>query len=132
MLVVVFLYTKKYKVSFLWLFDRLAISMAIFAFFIRVANFINSEILGIPTDLPWAVTFQQVDMLPRHPVQLYEAFTFLGIFVLLVCIYNRSKIIHKGSLLGLFLILTFIARFFLEYFKFIDIIEFSKYFKWVQ
>ena len=116
-LVVVFLYTKKYKVSFLWLFDRLAISMAIFAFFVRLANFINSEILGIPTDLPWAVTFQRVDMLPRHPVQLYEAFTFLGIFVLLVCIYNRSKIIHKGSLLGLFLILTFIARFLLEYFK---------------
>ena len=56
-------------------------------------------------------------MLPRHPVQLYEAFTFLGIFVLLVCIYNRSKIIHKGSLLGLFLILTFIARFLLEFFK---------------
>ena len=116
-LVVVLLYTKKYKVSFLWLFDRLAISMAIFAFFVRLANFINSEILGIPTDLPWAVTFQRVDMLPRHPVQLYEAFTFLGIFVLLVCIYNRSKIIHKGSLLGLFLILTFIARFLLEYFK---------------
>ena len=116
-LVVVFLYTKKYKVSFLWLFDRLAISMAIFAFFVRLANFINSEILGIPTELPWAVTFQRVDMLPRHPVQLYEAFTFLGIFVLLVCIYNRSKIIHKGSLLGLFLILTFIARFLLEFFK---------------
>ena len=116
-LVVVFLYTKKYKVSFLWLFDRVAISMAIFAFFVRLANFINSEILGIPTDLPWAVTFQRVDMLPRHPVQLYEAFTFLGIFVLLVFIYNRSKIIHKGSLLGLFLILTFIARFLLEYFK---------------
>ena len=116
-LVVVFLYTKKYKISFLWLFDRLAISMAIFAFFVRLANFINSEILGIPTDLPWAVTFQRVDMLPRHPVQLYEAFTFLGIFVLLVCIYNRSKIIHKGSLLGLFLILTFIARFLLEFFK---------------
>jgi len=116
-LVVVFLYTKKYKISFLWLFDRLAISMAIFAFFVRLANFINSEILGIPTDLPWAVTFQRVDMLPRHPVQLYEAFTFLGIFVLLVCIYNRSKIIHKGSLLGLFLILTFIARFLLEFLK---------------
>ena len=116
-LIVVFLYTKKYNISFLWLFDRFAISIAIFAFFVRVGNFINSEILGIPTDLPWGVTFQRVDMLPRHPVQLYEAFTFLGIFVLLVCIYNRSKIIHKGSLLGLFLSLTFVSRFLLEYFK---------------
>ena len=116
-LVVVFLYTKKYKISFLWLFDRLAISMAIFAFFVRLANFANSEIFGIPTDLPWAVTFLRVDMLPRHPVQLYEAFTFFGIFVLLVYIYNCSKNIPKGSLLGLFLSLTFVARFLLEYFK---------------
>ena len=116
-IVVVFLYTQKYKLSFIWLFDRFVISIAIFSFFIRVANFLNSEVLGIPTSVPWAVTFRQVDMLPRHPVQLYEAFTFLGIFVLLVYIYNRSKIIHKGFLLGLFLSLTFVARFLLEYLK---------------
>ena len=116
-IVVIFLYTKKYKINFIWIFDRLVIAIAIFAFFIRLANFANSEILGIPTDLPWAITFLKFDLLPRHPVQLYEAFTFLMIFVLLVYIYSKSRTVHRGSLLGIFLSLTFTARFLLEFLK---------------
>ena len=117
LLVVVFLYTRKYNLSRLWLLDRLAISTALFGFFVRLANFINSEILGIPTNVAWGVTFKRIDILPRHPVQLYEAFAYLSIFVLLWWIYKNSKVIREGSLLGLFLSLTFIARFILEFFK---------------
>ncbi len=110
-----YLYQRKYKMSFSWLLDRLAISTALFGFFVRMGNFVNSEIIGIQTNVPWAVIFSRIDNLPRHPAQLYEALSYLAIFVLLFVAYRFSKIKnHSGAILGVFLVLVFTARFFIE------------------
>jgi len=109
---------KRYKVDFLWLIDRLVIPTALFGFFVRMGNFMNSEILGKPSEVPWAVIFERVDTLPRHPAQLYEAFSYLLIFFVLLFIYKKNyKRLQKGFLFGLFLTLVFTARFLIEYVK---------------
>ena len=111
-------YAKKYQMPYLWLLDRLAIPTALFGFFVRAANFVNSEILGIPSNVAWAVVFQRIDNIPRHPVQLYEAFSYLLIFFVLMVIYKGQKQNQpQGKLLGVFLILVFSARFIIEFFK---------------
>ena len=109
---------KKYKTDFLWLIDRLVIPTALFGFFVRMGNFMNSEILGKPSDVPWAVVFARVDLLPRHPAQLYEAFSYLIIFFILAFIYKKNyKTLQKGFLFGLFLVLIFTVRFLVEFVK---------------
>ncbi len=109
---------KKYKIDFLWLIDRLVIPTALFGFFVRMGNFMNSEILGKPSELPWAVVFERVDMIPRHPAQLYEGFSYLIIFFILTYIYKRNyKKLQKGFLFGLFLVLIFTVRFLVEFVK---------------
>ncbi len=114
----VYFYQKKFQISYLWLLDRLAIATALFGFFVRIANFVNSEIVGHPTNVPWAVVFAKVDMLPRHPAQLYEAISYLAIFVLLAICYRYSDIKrHVGALFGLFLCLIFSARLAIEVVK---------------
>ena len=109
------LYAKKYDANYLWLLDRLAISTALFGVFVRSANFVNSEILGVTTNVPWAIIFSRVDNFPRHPAQLYEAFAYLIIFIVLISIYRKYKANSpNGLLLGTFLVLTFTARFLIE------------------
>jgi len=110
--------TKKYKVEFLWLIDRLIIPTAFFGFLVRMGNFMNSEIVGTRTDVPWAIIFSKVDSFPRHPAQLYEAFSYLIIFFILLSIYKLSKAkVRVGLMFGLFLTLIFSARFLIEYVK---------------
>ncbi len=117
-IVACYLYQRKHQIGFLYLLDRLAISTAIFGFFVRAGNFINSEIIGIPSQVPWAIIFARIDNLPRHAVQLYESIAYLTIFFILFCAYRFSKIkSYSGALLGVFLVLVFTARFILEYFK---------------
>lgn len=117
-IIATYFYQRKYKMSFLWLLDRLAISTALFGFFVRFGNFINSEIVGNPSDVPWAVIFSRIDNLPRHPAQLYEAISYLVIFTVLFIAYRITKIKERsGALLGMFLILVFSARFVIEFFK---------------
>jgi len=113
------LYVRKYKVNFLWLLDRVAIPTALFGFFVRMGNLMNSEILGKPTELPWAIIFSRVDMLPRHPAQLYEAFSYLLIFFLLTYMYKTKETLvqKRGFLFGLFLVLIFSVRFLVEFVK---------------
>ncbi len=113
------LYVRKYKVNFLWLLDRVAIPTALFGFFVRMGNFMNSEILGKPTEVPWAIIFSRVDNLPRHPAQLYEGFSYLIIFLVLTYIYKTKKSLvdRKGFLFGLFLVLIFTVRFLVEFVK---------------
>ncbi|WP_425602021.1 prolipoprotein diacylglyceryl transferase [Shewanella insulae] len=111
-------YHRKMKLPFLFLLDRLAIATAIFGFFVRMANFVNSEILGVPSDKPWAIVFERVDMLPRHPAQLYEALAYLTIFIALWIIYKTTEMKQKqGALFGLFLVWVFSARFLIEFVK---------------
>lgn len=111
-------YQRKMKMPFLFLLDRLAIATAIFGFFVRMANFANSEILGVPSNKPWAIVFERIDSLPRHPAQLYEAIAYLVIFIVLWLIYRATQMKQKqGAIFGLFLLLVFSARFGIEFVK---------------
>ena len=118
-LIAIFLYSRnKAQEPYLWLLDRIAIAGGLVGFFIRIGNLFNSEIIGTPTTLPWAFIFEKVDNIPRHPVQLYESITYGLIFIVLLTIYKKQR--HKvkqGFLTGLFLLLVFTARFFLEFVK---------------
>ena len=117
-IIAVWLYTKRNQLDLMWLLDRLAIATALFGIFVRSANFINSEIVGKPTDVPWGIVFQRIDNIARHPAQLYEAIAYLVIFVVLTIVYKTTSVKNrKGMLLGLFLIMTFTARFVIEFFK---------------
>lgn len=85
---------------------------------VRCANFLNSEIVGNPTDGSWGVVFERVDAVPRHPVQLYEATAYLVIFLILLTVYRRyGRHTPHGLLTGIFFASVFLARFVPEYFK---------------
>ncbi|MCY1718797.1 prolipoprotein diacylglyceryl transferase [Prolixibacteraceae bacterium Z1-6] len=112
------LYCRKYKVKFLWVLDRLAIATPLTGAFIRFGNFMNSEIIGSPTNSEYGVVFNRVDLLPRHPAQLYEACSYLLIFGLLLWFYSKQIEKRKnGFIFGLFLVLLFAVRFLIEFFK---------------
>ena len=113
-----YFYTKKNNLNFIWLLDRLAIATALFGIFVRSANFINAEIIGKATNVPWAVVFERIDNIARHPAQLYEAIAYATIFIVLTLLYRLTKIKqYQGMLLGLFLMMTFTARFIIEFYK---------------
>ncbi len=104
------------------LLDFVSVPTAFAGFCIRLGNFINQEILGTPTNLPWAVVFghpaDHSVPVPRHPVQIYEALFYLATFFLLWALSFRPSILKKsGQLIGLFLILVFGFRFIIEFFK---------------
>jgi len=116
-LVGLYLFCRKTKTEFLWITDRLVIVVALAGAFVRLGNFFNSEIIGLPSDLPWAVIFAKVDAIPRHPAQLYEALAYVAIFALLWTIYHKKSNLKPGLIFGIFLITLFGARFVLEFFK---------------
>jgi phosphatidylglycerol:prolipoprotein diacylglycerol transferase len=102
--------------SFLYM-DIVALVAPIGIFLGRIANFINSELYGTITNVPWAVIFIQIDSLPRHPSQLYEAL-LEGLFLFLLLIYFKNKFSNKpGVISGLFLIIYSIFRFFVEFYR---------------
>ena len=103
-----FIYAKKDKIDFLYLLDRLAIPTAAFAFFVRMGNLMNSEIVGHETTVAWGVVFSRVDSLVRHPTQLYEAIAYMLIFFLLSAIYlYTKKAQNRGFIFGVFLLTVF-------------------------
>ncbi len=117
-LVALYLFAKKYKENYMWLLSRVAMPGALTAAFVRFGNLFNSEILGLPTDKPWAIVFERVDMIPRHPVQLYEAFSYLTLLLILVMVYRKVSPAFATKILpGIFLTFMFILRFLLEYTK---------------
>lgn len=106
------------KTSMIWMVDRIAMFGPLIGFFVRIGNLINSEILGSRSELPWAFIFIRADGVPRHPVQLYEAVTYLIIFLISYQYYLRHAGKEKpGAILGLVLILVYSSRFVLEFFK---------------
>lgn len=113
-ILVTYLFAKKYKTSFYRFADIVVIPSAIGASFVRLGNFINGEIVGTATNLPWAVQFTNYAGL-RHPVQLYEALTLIIIFVLLYI--NRNKNLKQGTLFWSFILFYSTIRFFLEFLK---------------
>ena len=110
------LFSKKHNQdSFLYM-DLVSLVAPIGIFFGRLANFINSELYGTPTDIPWAVTFIQVDKLSRHPSQLYEAILEgIILFIILMYFKNKGYLKKPGLISGLFLIFYSIFRFFIEF-----------------
>ncbi len=111
-------FAKKNKQDYFLYTDVVALAAPIGIFFGRLANFVNSELYGSPTEVPWAVTFVQVDNLSRHPSQLYEA-VLEGIILFLILIYFRKKnyLEKPGLISALFLILYSIFRFIVEFFR---------------
>ena len=118
-LIAIYVYAKKKKdQSFLYVMDRIVITVALAAFFIRMGNLFNSEIIGQPTDMPWGFIFTSVDTIPRHPTQLYEAFSYLASFFVVFTVYKKKDGKFKdGLLFGIFLIWIFGFRIFVEFFK---------------
>ncbi len=118
-IIAIYLFSNKKKnYSMLWVLDRIVIVVALAGTFIRLGNLFNSEIIGTPTDVSWAFIFTSVDDLPRHPAQLYESIAYLIIFIILFLIYYKGiEKNKKGLLFGLFLVLVFTFRFFVEFVK---------------
>jgi len=112
------LFSKKNNQNPFLYMDQIALVAPIGIFFGRIANFINSELYGVPTDVSWSVTFIQIDTLSRHPSQLYEA-VLEGIILFVILVYFRKKDYLKkpGLISALFLIIYSIFRFFVEYFR---------------
>ena len=114
------IYSKKYtKRNVFWIIDRVVVPTALAAMAIRLGNLFNSEIYGIETAQPWGFIFERNgETVPKHPTQLYEALSYLATFGILMWMYWKTEARTKiGMLSGVFFILVFAARFFIEYIK---------------
>ena len=111
----IYKYKFKYN-SVLWIFDRIVIPISIGGMFVRIGNFFNSEIVGNYTNSNFGVVFQNNgEIFPRHPAQLYEAFGYLLLFILLWNIYWKTDLKkYKGFIFGLFLTCLFSIRMLVE------------------
>jgi phosphatidylglycerol---prolipoprotein diacylglyceryl transferase len=118
LIIALFFYSRKTKHSMIDTIDLIAVVAALGSGFIRLGNLMNSEIIGMPTKRPWGFIFERVDNVPRHPAQLYEAISYFLIFALMLFLYKtyRAKL-KNGFFFGLVLVLIFMARFFIEFFK---------------
>lgn len=137
LMIALYLYCRHTKVNIWTVLDNIAIATPTTACAIRIGNLMNSEIIGKPTDLPWAFIFQQVDNVPRHPGQLYEALAYLALSFVMFAFYFRSKktaqnpttqpntpapkTVGSGFFFGLVLTLIFTSRFFIEFTKDIQV-----------
>lgn len=118
LIVALWMYCRKSKMHYMDVLDMVAVATPATAFFIRMANLMNSEIIGKPTDVPWAFVFERVDMLPRHPGQLYEAIAYLILFFIMIWLYKKySKTLRRGFFFGFCLTYIFTFRFFIEFVK---------------
>lgn len=112
-------FVKKKQIDFYVFSDLLALISPIGLFLGRIANFINSELIGLPSNLPWSVIFVKIDQIPRHPSQLYEALLEgIMLFVILNLIFKFKKI--KGYISAYFLILYSFFRIVSEQFRLPD------------
>ncbi|MGP1624208.1 prolipoprotein diacylglyceryl transferase [Bacteroides heparinolyticus] len=144
LIIALWLYCRKTKMHYVDVVDMIAVATPITACCIRLANLMNSEIIGKPTDVPWAFVFERVDMLPRHPAQLYEAIAYFIFFLGMIYLYKQGRIKqnekpqtdfskaaagkatagiaatsrhHRGFFFGLCLTEIFVFRFFIEFLK---------------
>jgi prolipoprotein diacylglyceryl transferase len=118
LLIALYFYSRKTKHSMIDTLDLIAVVAALECGFIRLGNFMNSEIIGIPATKPWSVIFERVDNLPRHPAQLYEAISYFIIFTIMMILYIKMRDRFKnGFFFGLATVLCFTARFIIEFVK---------------
>ena len=112
-------YGRKNDFDFLWIMDRLCIAVAFAGCMIRLGNLFNSEIYGDVTNLPWGFIFDlRGETEPKHPTQLYEAFSYLLLGLIMVWVYkNRLDKVHRGFFFGFFLLGCFGSRFLIEFIK---------------
>lgn len=124
--IALYLYKRRHPdQSYLWIIDRVSIPTALGASFVRYGNFFNHEIVGIPTNNPnWGVIFMRCTEdngipTPRYPAQLFEAFLYDLIFIILLIMYKRANFKpREGTLMSVFLFIMFIGRFFIESVKY--------------
>ena len=118
LMIALWLYVRKTKLSIWTVLDNIAIATGTTACFIRLGNLMNSEIIGKVTDVPWAFIFERVDMLPRHPGQLYEAIAYGVLFFIMWWMHKKwPEKIGTGWYFGFCLTYIFTFRFFIEYTK---------------
>ena len=112
-------YGKRYGIDFMWLLDHLVIAVAFAGCFIRLGNLFNSEIYGDVTSLPWGFIFEnRGETVPKHPTQLYEAFSYLILGLVMWSLYKKKlDKLPKGFFFGLFLVGCFGMRFLIEFIK---------------
>ena len=118
LIIALWLYVRRTKVNLWRVLDNVAIATPSTACLIRLGNLMNSEIIGKVTDVPWAFVFERVDMLPRHPGQLYEAVAYAVFFFIGWYLYRkRPERVGTGFFFGMCITLIFTARFFIEFTK---------------
>ncbi len=118
LLIALYIYSRKTKHSMIDTLDLIAVVAGLSFVFIRLGNFMNSEIIGMPTTKPWGVIFERVDNIPRHPAQLYEAISYFIIFTIMMLLYKKMRArLKNGFLFGLATVLFFTARFVIEFVK---------------
>ncbi len=118
LMIALWLFMRRTGLKLLMVLDNIAIVTPICACAIRMGNLMNSEIIGRPTDVPWAFIFERIDQLPRHPGQLYEALCYALFFGIHWYFYRKyPKKVGTGFFFGICLTLIFTARIFIEYTK---------------
>ena len=118
LMIALWLYVRKTKLSIWMVLDNIAIATGITACFIRLGNLMNSEIIGKITDVPWAFIFEKVDAAPRHPGQLYEAIAYALLFFIMWALHKKMpEKISTGWYFGFCLTYIFTFRFIIEYTK---------------
>lgn len=118
LMITLMLYCKRYKMHIIDVFDIISIATPVCACCIRLANLMNSEIIGKATDATWAFVFLQVDNVPRHPAQLYEALFYLLLGIVMWGIYKKRGLgVKRGFYFGMCLTVIFAFRFFVEFLK---------------
>jgi len=118
LLIGLYFYSRKTRHPMIDTLDLIAVVSGLSFGFIRLGNFMNSEIIGMPTTLPWGVIFERVDNLPRHPAQLYEAISYFIIFTVLMMLYKlKRNRLKNGFFFGLGSVLFFATRFIIEFVK---------------
>lgn len=126
LIIALWLYCRKTKMNYMDVLDMIAVATPITATWIRLANLMNSEIIGNQTDVPWAFIFTNVDALPRHPAQLYEALAYLLLFFIMLYFYKKHDAsLHRGFYFGFCLVYIFTFRFFIEFLK-VDQVAFEE------
>jgi prolipoprotein diacylglyceryl transferase len=118
LLIALYFYSRKTKHSMIDTIDLIAVVAGLGFGFVRLGNFMNSEIIGIPTTKPWGVIFDRVDNVPRHPAQLYEAICYFIIFAIMMILYKKERDrLKNGFFFGLATVLFVTARFIIEFVK---------------
>lgn len=117
-LIALYFYARKTKHSMIDAVDLIVVVAGVSLGAIRLGNFMNSEIIGMPTTQPWGVIFERVDNIPRHPAQLYEALAYFTVGAIMMILYHKLRPkLKNGILFGIATTLFFIARFLIEFVK---------------